>query len=159
LQTNLKLNKVQQRVQSFCLDGRAFIRALCATPEAAPAAASPLRDGQAAARPAAHQSARIDKAAAPLAASDSAASVSRAGDSTSAHGAVQSRGSQYSEAQGGLRPPDGVLWNHSIMNLPGAAVEFCDAYRGAFNQRVWRGRLPMVHCYTFQKRETEAGAV
>ena len=54
-------------------------------------------------------------------------------------------------------PGDGQVWQHAVMNLPRTAVEFCDAFRGAFPQRTWQDRLPLVHCYTFQKSETEAG--
>ena len=56
-------------------------------------------------------------------------------------------------------PPGGVRWHHAVMNLPRTAVEFCDAFRGVFDPSVWKGQLPLVHCYTFQKRETEAGAL
>ena len=44
------------------------------------------------------------------------------------------------------------------MNLPASAVEFLDAFHGAFDPAVWRGRLPWVHCYTFSKCETPQGA-
>lgn len=44
------------------------------------------------------------------------------------------------------------------MNLPASAIEFLDAFYGAFNPDLWRGQLPMVHCYTFKRgTETEAG--
>jgi tRNA (guanine37-N1)-methyltransferase len=45
------------------------------------------------------------------------------------------------------------------MNLPASAVEFLDAFNGAFDPAHWRGRqLPMVHVYTFKKGpETDAG--
>lgn len=59
----------------------------------------------------------------------------------------------------GWEPPvGGVQWHHALMNLPRTAVEFCDAFRGAFDPTRWRGTLPWVHCYSFQKHETEAGA-
>ena len=56
-------------------------------------------------------------------------------------------------------PSRGLLWHHAVMNLPRTAVEFCDAFQGAFPPSVWKGQLPLVHCYTFQKSETEAGAL
>jgi len=59
----------------------------------------------------------------------------------------------------GFRPPlGGVLFDHAVMNLPASAVEFLDAFRGAFDPTSWGDRaLPLVHVYTFQKNETEAG--
>ncbi|KXZ45894.1 hypothetical protein GPECTOR_49g478 [Gonium pectorale] len=44
------------------------------------------------------------------------------------------------------------------MNLPASAIEFLDAFAGAFDPATWHERpLPMVHCYTFKRAaETEA---
>lgn len=37
-----------------------------------------------------------------------------------------------------------------VMNLPASAVEFLDAFAGAFGHPQWAGRpLPRVHCYAF----------
>ena len=48
-------------------------------------------------------------------------------------------------------------WQHAIMNLPASAIEFLDAFRGAFtSQTLWRQqRLPLIHCYAFSKPLTE----
>lgn len=55
--------------------------------------------------------------------------------------------------------PHGVVYQHAVMNLPSAAIEFVDAFRGAFEIGPWEGRpLPTVHCYTFQRAgETQQG--
>ena len=45
------------------------------------------------------------------------------------------------------------------MNLPASAVEFLDAFQGAFKKEKWQdGPLPLVHVYTFARStETDAG--
>ena len=44
------------------------------------------------------------------------------------------------------------------MNLPASAIEFLDAFNGAFDQAVWKGQMPYVHCYCFQRKdESNAG--
>ncbi|KAL3139888.1 hypothetical protein ABBQ38_004182 [Trebouxia sp. C0009 RCD-2024] len=50
-----------------------------------------------------------------------------------------------------------VAFDHVIMNLPVSAIEFLDAFRGAFDRAAWEGPLPCVHCYCFQRKdETQA---
>lgn len=55
--------------------------------------------------------------------------------------------------------PGVQLFQHAIMNLPASAIEFLDAYNGAFDPAVWsEATLPTIHCYTFMKSpEVEAG--
>eukprot|EP00892_Ulva_mutabilis_P004631 jgi/Ulvmu1/253/UM001_0257.1 len=60
---------------------------------------------------------------------------------------------------GWARPDQGVVWHHAIMNLPRTAVSFCDAFAGTFSTTTWQGPLPLVHCYSFQKSETEQDVI
>eukprot|EP00775_Hariotina_reticulata_P005490 gene5490-5724_t len=44
-------------------------------------------------------------------------------------------------------------------NMDASAVEFLDAFRGAFDPSTWAGRLPLVHVYTFMKNESETDVI
>lgn len=55
------------------------------------------------------------------------------------------------------RPEHGIMWHHAVMNLPQMAVSFCDAFAGTFSATTWDGQLPLVHCYSFQKSESDEG--
>lgn len=51
-----------------------------------------------------------------------------------------------------------AMFDHAIMNLPASAIEFLDAFHGAFDKGAWKGELPLVHCYCFQRKdETQSG--
>ncbi|CAG9465377.1 unnamed protein product [Pedinophyceae sp. YPF-701] len=63
------------------------------------------------------------------------------------------------DGEGGVSIPEGgVYFDHVVMNLPASAVEFLDAMAGAFPAERFRGRMPLVHVYTFL-RGTEEEAV
>ena len=56
--------------------------------------------------------------------------------------------------------PPAAAFDHAIMNLPASAIEFLDAFHGAFSTSNWKGAMPFVHCYCFQRKdESHAGAV
>jgi len=56
------------------------------------------------------------------------------------------------EGEGADVPGAGAVVDHVVMNLPATALEFLDAFWGAFvpNRAAWANReLPLVHCYCF----------
>lgn len=69
----------------------------------------------------------------------------------------QENGQKYYIPQQWSRPDQGLVWHHAVMNLPKTAISFCDAFAGTFNKDTWQGQLPLVHCYSFQKSETDEG--
>eukprot|EP00877_Chromochloris_zofingiensis_P003489 jgi/Chrzof1/13140/Cz07g21120.t1 len=68
-------------------------------------------------------------------------------------------GAQHGSSSDSQHPIQPVFFHHAVMNLPASAVEFLDAFHGAFDPAQWRGRLPTIHCYTFMKDETEQDVI
>lgn len=132
-------------------DGRAFIRAMCGGAAAAGDAQQQQPNG-------AQPPVLVTRAAADAAAATATATA--ADFATAAAATAAAAGEQPADDLPALLPIEPVLFDHAVMNLPASAIEFVDAFRGAFNAGVWEGRpLPLVHCYTFRTAsETSAGA-
>ena len=126
---NVVLNRISNRVHVFNMDGREFVRLLLATPGGPIDRVEDLQQG------------------------DYSSVRDLAGVSVSALShRLPPVPASYSP------PPEGVMFQHAVMNLPASAVEFLDAFNGAFDPGRWRGRLPKVHVYTFKKgNETDEG--
>ncbi|PNW71749.1 hypothetical protein CHLRE_16g672041v5 [Chlamydomonas reinhardtii] len=184
LAVNVRLNRLGDGVRVFNMDGRAFLRLLCDTPSG-PAADIRRQKQQQGQQPAEEpkQQQEPEPVSAGIAvpqAAAGAAAAAAAGTTAAAEGAAASPAvgqpakrqrtkERVFEAQGPVPPvPEsftppvgGIMFDHVVMNLPASAIEFLDAFNGAFDPVAWADRpLPTVHCYTFKRaNETEADIV
>ena len=173
LATNVRANRLGGRVLPFNLDGRAFVRLLLDAPgseaarvraeaEAAAAAAAAADAAEEAQQPPAQQQQQQQQGQQQQ---DQQQQQQPAAPPPKAKGKPRPK-PLFADPEPpppvppGFAPPaGGVIFQHAVMNLPATAVEFLDAFNGAFDPAVWRGRLPTVHCYTFMKGEGPDGVL
>lgn len=156
--TNIKLNRAGGKVLPFNMDGRAFMRQAAAGSLDLAAAAALVPP----AKPAKGGKDNKDQKQQPQ---DSAARGQQQAAAAQQQQQQQDNGAQEmaaatATAAGSTSRGSRSLFQHIVMNLPAAAVEFLDALNGSFCPRLWEGQpLPLVHVYTFAKGEEElAGA-
>ena len=164
--TNIKLNRVGGKVLPFNMDGRAFMRQAAAgsldlTAAAAiapPPPAKPAKGGKA--KKQQQQQADAEQAQQPQPPPPQQQPPQQQQQQEAHAGAPESAAAAPAAADGNGSSSGSGLFQHIVMNLPAAAVEFLDALNGSFCPRLWEGQpLPLVHVYTFAKGEEElAGA-
>ncbi|GLI67579.1 hypothetical protein VaNZ11_011812 [Volvox africanus] len=169
LALNARLNRLgPSGPKVFNMDGRAFLRLLCDCPDSAaqelrakllpplpPGGSGKCGDGGVGGDTSA--AAANDGCIAPIGGNPAKRQKTRAraAAEAAAAGPVPAVPDDFAPPVGGLS------FDHVVMNLPASAIEFLDAFSGAFDPAYWEGRpLPLVHCYTFKRSaETEADII
>jgi tRNA (guanine37-N1)-methyltransferase len=148
LAANAALNRLAGGINVFNMDGRAFIRLLCATP------GGPADDLEGYRSTLEQQQQQQQQQG-----SEQGQQASQSGTAAQAPGKKRSLPVVKPIPASFKVTPGGLRFHHAVMNLPASAIEFLDAYRGAFDPATWADTpLPMVHVYTFKPpAETEAG--
>uniref|UniRef100_A0A383WCY4 tRNA (guanine(37)-N1)-methyltransferase n=1 Tax=Tetradesmus obliquus TaxID=3088 RepID=A0A383WCY4_TETOB len=164
LASNVQLNRVGGQVMPFNMDGRQFVRLLLATPGGPVEQLPPPAAAAAAAEQAAEPQQPQQHQQQPQQQQEAGAVIQQPNQQQQQQQQQPKRKLVVEVPPAippGWRPPPGGLhFQHAVMNLPASAVEFLDAFRGAFCPASWAGQaLPLVHVYTFMKNESEADVI
>lgn len=155
--TNIKINRVGGKVLPFNMDGRQFMRLAAAGQLDVGAAAAVVPPAGPKSKPGKQQKSQQNREQQQQQEEHQQKEQPAEGQPAEP-AAAQAPQQQQQQTVGAAAPAPGSsgLFQHIVMNLPAAAVDFLDALKGAFNPELWEGHpLPLVHVYTFTKGEEE----
>ncbi|PSC73269.1 tRNA (guanine(37)-N1)-methyltransferase 1 [Micractinium conductrix] len=148
---NIGINRLGGKVLPFCADGRAFMRQAAAGQLDLTAAAVVV--------PPPKPTKPKEKGSKGQQQQQQPAAGQQQQQTAQQQTAEQQQEGAAAAAVAAAAAPNGTTsrcFQHLVMNLPAAAVEFLDALPGAFSPELWAGQqLPLVHVYTFAKGEDE----
>ncbi|KAI8915176.1 guanine(37)-N1-methyltransferase [Powellomyces hirtus] len=140
LRENIRLNKVEHLVKPFNMDGREFIRNSIKELNA-PNALDELRS----------------KVPAPKKPRTPKSSKTQSTTDTEPPSTPTPTITPVAHNLGPLESTTGFRWfDHYVMNLPGTAIEFLDAFWCLFKgqeEHVPADKLPLIHCHCFSREE------